>query len=367
MLWEHEVVGSNPIVPTKTFVFMYFKNVVIEHMAYALPEDVWSSARVEQALAPTYQRLGLQPGRLEMMTGIRERRHWDAQFLPSEAALLAGKALFQQSEFPRDRVDVLIHASVCRDRLEPATAAYVHQGLGLPESTQIFDLSNACLGVLNAMVVGASMIEAGTARSVLIVSGENGRSLLDHTCQVLNQMENLTRKDFKNYFANLTIGSGAVAVLLCHSRDASGPKPLLLGGCVRTNTSQNYLCEGKVTESGLSMQTQATALLEAGIELSRKAWEDFKQMMRWDASTPQHILTHQVGLQHRKQLYQALGLDMGKDFSTFQILGNTGSVALPITLCKAQEEHRFKMAERVLLLGIGSGLSTLMLGVLWQE
>lgn len=346
---------------------MHFKNVVIDHIAYALPEEIWTSERIEQRLEPTYQRLGLHPGRLEMMTGIHERRHWNVDFLPSEADILAGEALFKKTNVERKNIDVLIHASVCRNRLEPATAAYVHHGLHLSERTQIFDLSNACLGVLNAMVVGASMIEAGTARSVLIISGENGRSLLDHTCDTLNQDQTLTRKDFKNYFANLTIGSGAVAVLLRHIKDVNSPKPLLLGGSVRTDTSEYHLCEGNSTTSGLAMQTQATALLNAGINLSRHAWEDFKAEMQWDEATPQHIITHQVGLQHQKQLYQALNLDIHKNFSTFQFLGNTGSVALPITLCKAQEEHRLKMGDRVLLLGIGSGLSTLMLGILWQN
>ena len=71
---------------------MDFKNVVLDAYAYALPDDVWSSERVENALAPLYERLNLPKGRLEMMTGIRERRHWSSDFLPSDASILAGEA-----------------------------------------------------------------------------------------------------------------------------------------------------------------------------------------------------------------------------------------------------------------------------------
>lgn len=346
---------------------MHFKSVVLDSIACALPDEVWSSAKIEDALSTLYQRLHLPYGRLEQMTGIQERRHWAASVLPSTASIEAGENLLRQNHIDRNTIDVLIHASVCRNRLEPATAAYVHRGLKLSERTQIFDLSNACLGVLNAIIVGASMIEAGSAHSVLIVSGENGRSLLDNTIQTLNQDTTLTRKTLKPYFANLTIGSGAVALLLRSAKSVSEPKPLILGGIVRTDSSANALCEGHSTANGLAMQTNATALLEAGIQLSSKAWQDFKAELGWAEATPQHIITHQVGYQHQKKIYEALGLDVRKDFSTFQKFGNTGSVALPLSLCHANELHRIHNCESVLLLGIGSGLSTAMLGLLWQE
>lgn len=346
---------------------MHFKNVVLDSMAYALPNEIWTSAMIEDALSPLYQRLHLPYGRLEEMTGIQERRHWSSDTLPSTAAIEAGENLLHKNNIDRNTIDVLIHASVCRNRLEPATAAYVHQGLKLSEKTQIFDLSNACLGVLNAIIVGASMIEAGTAHSVLIVSGENGRSLLDNTIHTLNQDTTLTRKTLKPYFANLTIGSGAVALLLRSAKNVSTPKPLILGGIVRTDSSANTLCEGNSSASGLAMQTKATALLEAGIQLSSRAWQDFKNELSWDEATPQHIITHQVGYQHQKRIYDALHLDIKKDFSTFQKFGNTGSVALPLSLCQAQETQRIRNCENVLLLGIGSGLSTAMLGILWQK
>ena len=336
-------------------------------MAYALPNEIWTSAMIEDALSPLYRRLHLPYGRLEAMTGIQERRHWGPDTLPSTVAIEAGENLLRENNIDCKTIDVLIHASVCRNRLEPATAAYVHQGLKLSEKTQIFDLSNACLGILNAIIVGASMIEAGTAHSVLIVSGENGRSLLDNTIHTLNQDAMLTRKTLKPYFANLTIGSGAVALLLRSAKEVSTPKPLILGGIVRTNSSANTLCEGHASASGLAMQTQATALLEAGIQLSSNAWQDFKAELCWDEATPQHIITHQVGYQHQKRIYDALHLDIAKDFSTFQKFGNTGSVALPLSLCQAHEAQRIRNCDNVLLLGIGSGLSTAMLGILWQK
>ena len=69
------------------------------------------------------------------------------------------KALAKAGVAPSE-IDALMHCAVCRDRLEPATAAYVHGFVGLGRDCQIFDVSNACLGFMNGLVLAAAMIEA---------------------------------------------------------------------------------------------------------------------------------------------------------------------------------------------------------------
>ena len=73
---------------------MHFSNVAIEGMAHSLPEDVVSSSEIEDKLSPLYQRLNLPPGRLELMTGITERRLWPSTFKPSEASAGPGKNFY---------------------------------------------------------------------------------------------------------------------------------------------------------------------------------------------------------------------------------------------------------------------------------
>ena len=162
-------------------------------MAVELPDEVWSSELLEEKLAPVYSRLKLPQGRLELMTGIRERRFWSRPTLPSAASAMAGKKAMEKAGTRPEDIDLLIHSAVCRDRLEPSTAAYVHGLLGLTQRTMIFDVSNACLGFLNAMAVAANMIESGQIRRALICSGENGRPLVENTIAKLNSDETLTR------------------------------------------------------------------------------------------------------------------------------------------------------------------------------
>ena len=76
---------------------------------------------------------------------------------------------------------------------------------------------------------------------------------------------------------------------------------------------------------------------------------------------------HQVGTAHRKRMLDALGLEISKDFATVQWLGNTGSVALPISMAIGIENGHLQKNDRTALLGIGSGVNCLMLGVDWQS
>src|SRR5277367_2906662 len=164
---------------------MRFKNVCLESIAVALPGEVWTSAQIEERLAPLYERLRLPVGRLELMTGIRERRMWATGTRPSDASAAAGRAVLAKSALRAEQVELFIHAAVSRDMLEPATASFAHRKIGLPGSAQIFDVSNACLGFLNSIVVAAGMIDSGQIKAALIVAGENGRPLVEETIRTL--------------------------------------------------------------------------------------------------------------------------------------------------------------------------------------
>lgn len=343
---------------------MKFSKVRIEALAVALPQEVLSSAAIEEQLRPLYDRLKLPFGRLELMTGIRERRVWPQATRPSDASAAAGKAVFANSRIKPEQVELFIHAAVSRDMLEPATAAFAHRKIGLPSTAQIFDVSNACLGFLNSLSVAAAMIESGQIRCALVVAGEHGRPLVEQTLRTLRE-KNLTRNEIKPFFANLTIGSGAVGALICHESLApNGHK--LFGGVARAATQHSDLCQGDTHGAeALAMQTDSEQLLVAGVELARATWEDFTTVTGLKADTTDRFICHQVGSVHRRKLYETLGLDVSKDFSTFETLGNMGSVSLPATLALAAQQGAVKKGDRVGLLGIGSGLNCLMLALEW--
>jgi acyl-CoA:acyl-CoA alkyltransferase len=111
---------------------MQYENVCLESIAYTLPEEVVTSDQIERRLAPLYERLRLPAGRLELMTGIRQRRFWPPGMLPSEKSVASAEKAIGLAGVDKRHLGALVHGSVCRDYLEPATACGVHERLRLP-------------------------------------------------------------------------------------------------------------------------------------------------------------------------------------------------------------------------------------------
>lgn len=348
---------------------MRYQNVCLEALGYTLPEEIVTSEEIETRLAPLYRRLRLPEGRLELMTGIRARRFWPRGTRPGEKSVESGRRALRTAEFDRDRVGALIHASVCRDHLEPATAARVHHELGLPRRCWVYDVSNACLGLLNGMIQVANMIELGQIEAGLVVGTECGRPLVETTIAQLNRDESLTRAQIKSSIASLTIGSGSCAVLLCH-RALSRTGNQLQAAAALANTQFHQLCHSGADEAGSGMNplmaTDSERLMREGVATGAETFRDFLRESGWRHGQIDKTFCHQVGLAHRKLMLAALELDPARDFATVEFLGNTGSVALPLAMALGLQSGHVQSDDRLALLGIGSGINSVMLAAHWQ-
>jgi 3-oxoacyl-[acyl-carrier-protein] synthase-3 len=350
---------------------MQYQDVCIESFGYTLPPVIISSAQIEDRLQPLYDRLKLPQGRLELMSGIRERRFWEAGTLPSEKSIASAEKAIRAANIDRAEVGALIHASVCRDHLEPATACRVHDGLGLSAECVIYDVSNACLGLLNGMIQLANMIELGQIRAGLVVGTEGSRQLVETTIDALNADATLSRKTVKSAVASLTIGSGSAAVLLTH-RDLSQTGNRLVAASTRANTRFHQLChsgQDEAVASGMQplMQTDSEQLMREGIATGVETFPGFLSQSGWSLADLDATFCHQVGTAHRKAMLESLGLPEERDYATVSWLGNTGSVALPLTMAIGLEREWVGADACLGLLGIGSGINCLMIGVHWQR
>lgn len=352
-------------------VDMQYRNVCVESFGFTLPEEIVTSDEIERRLGPLYSRLRLPEGRLEAMTGVGQRRFWPAGTLPSDMSVESARKALDAAGIRPDDVGALIHGSVCRDHLEPATACRVHHLLGLPATCQVYDISNACLGLLNGIMQVANMIELGQVRAGLVVGTESGRPLVEHTIATLNAASHLTRRQIKTAIASLTIGSGSCAILLV-DRQLSRTQNRLAAAAVRAHTRWHGLCQSgrdEAVASGMQplMETDSEQLMREGIQTGAETFPEFLTACGWSRPQLERVFCHQVGLTHRKLMLEALGLDPSLDFSTVAWLGNTGSVALPITMAIGLEQGVVQPGERVGMLGIGSGINCLMFAVQWQR
>ncbi|MFO0817957.1 MAG: 3-oxoacyl-ACP synthase III [Pirellulales bacterium] len=350
---------------------MQYQNVCIESVGYCLPPERVSSTQLEQRLRPLYERLRLPEGRLELMSGIRERRVWRTGVLPSDKSVISGQQALVAANWAPSRVGALIHASVCRDHLEPATACKVHHLLGLPPDCLIYDVSNACLGLLNGVLQIANMIELGQIESGLVLGSEGSRALMEATIDALNRDESLTRSSIKPALASLTIGSASAAILLTQ-RKASQTGNRLVAAARRTHSQFHGLCQSGRDEAAADgmrplMDTDSERLLEEGVATGAATFADFQRVTGWRPGEIQRTICHQVGSAHRRRMLETFELDPERDFTTFEWLGNTGAAALPVSLGLAARQGWLDQAERLALLGIGSGINCLMLAVEWRQ
>jgi 3-oxoacyl-[acyl-carrier-protein] synthase-3 len=349
---------------------MLYKKVCIEEFGYELPETIVTSLSLEERLAPVYEKVNRNYGRLELMTGIRERRFWDKNTPPSTFSVKAAEKAIAKSGIDKNQIECLLSTSVSRDFLEPATAFVVHDSLGLPPTSVIFDISNACLGFINGMVTLANMIELGQVKAGIIVGSESSGRLTEATIDSLLKDPDINRAKLKQGFASLTLGSGAVAAVLTHaSLSKSGHK--LLGGVVRTASQHNGLCRVDNDtcffddSSYPNMHANFEGILKNGVGLATDTWKAFQKELGWHNGTVDKVFNHQVSVVHQELLFRTLELDESRGFSTVEYLGNIGSCSLPISFAIGIEQGRVKAGDKVVMMAAGSGLACIMLGLEW--
>lgn len=316
---------------------------------------VVASSWLEEQLTPSLTRLGLRPGLLENLAGIRERRWWPEGVRYTDGAVDAAEKALAAAGVDRATIGLMVNSSVSREFLEPSSAVEIHHRLSLSTACMNFDLANACLGFVNGMHLAASMIDAGHLDYALVVDGEDSRPVQERTLKRLSQPQ-ATTEDVMNEFATLTLGSGGAAMVLGRAdRHPEGHR--LLGGISRAATKHHELCVG----DNDVMRTDTRGLLSAGLELAEAAWTEALGDHRW-RDVDRYVL-HQVSQVHTSALCQRLALDPAKVPLTFPEFGNIGPASVPFTL--AREVETLSPGERVLCMGIGSGLNTAFCEIAW--
>lgn len=387
---------------------MQYNRVFVDAIGYELAPVVVTSTDIEARLEPLYDKLRIAPGQLEAWTGIAERRWWHEGHKLTDGATQAARRALEQSNVANRDLDVLVYAGVCREQFEPATACGVAANLGISPDAAVFDVSNACLGVLNGMVDIANRIELGQIRAGMVVSCETAREIIDYTIHRL--LEDMSMDALTKSLATLTGGSGAVAVLLTDGSFSKEHRHRLLGGVTKAAPEHHQLCRwgfeslipaavnkvesilphavtqtkfgslmpqlvqqkvGGLLPAKLSyafnqfMQTDSISVLRYGVDLGVKTWDSFLAKIGLRPDQIDKVICHQVGKGHREQVLATLGIPQDKDFCTFPYLGNIGTVSLPLTAAIADERGFLEPGDRVGFLGIGSGLNCLMLALDW--
>lgn len=350
----------------------HFKHVCIESFAINLPSLQVSSAELEDRIAPLYNQLKIPFGTLEKLSGVGSRYLWDPMESPAAVGAAAAEEALSSIPFAREEIGAVLNCSVTRDYFEPATACIVHERLGLGHDAMALDITNACIGVSNGIMLMGNLIETGVIKAGLLVTGENVSRIVESSVShMLEAGESLDREQLLRLLPTFTLGCGAAAIVLCHESIASKGHRVL-GAVSRSATEHSSLCKGdgdyyiyQKEELNPLMHTESQELISSAARVGSKVWSDMSEFLSWSRDDVDRIICHQVGKQLGRAFYEEIGLDVEKEFPVYPRYGNQVSAALPSALITAAQEGAMNDGDKTMLLGFGSGLNVIFTALEW--
>lgn len=356
-----------------------FNQTVIESHEFYAPQKVLTSEQLEDTLAESLGKMGVPRGSIYKLSGIKERRVTPQEEVPSINATKVAMHALEAAGVESKDIDLVLSCSVARDKFEPATACIIHHNLGCRKDCMAFDITNACIGFSNGIVVAANMIEAGMVKRALVISSENPFRVINNTItRIINGGESaseMTRKEFLSLFPVVTLGSGAAAFVLTREDLVKAKnKPKILGGVAYSDTSHINLCSANTdfcTNELINLEplmfTEASAIIEASEVLGKIAWERLQELFpQFSLKSIKAFFPHQVGKHANGQYFQNVGLDNAKEYRIYEKYGNMVSTSLPASLVLGSQDLGFKAGDRAITFGFGSGLNGVLLALEWQ-
>src|SRR5688572_6658724 len=114
-------------------------------------------------------------------TGIKERRILKGEHQGvSVLGIAAAKDMLAKTKIDPKEIDLLIFATVTADMTFPATANIVATAIGATNAFS-FDMAAACSGFIYALTTGASFIQSGMYKKVVVIGGDKMSAIMDYT------------------------------------------------------------------------------------------------------------------------------------------------------------------------------------------
>jgi 3-oxoacyl-[acyl-carrier-protein] synthase-3 len=331
---------------------MHKKKIKIESLGIYLPEKEVST---EELLKACRRRPGLD---LERITGINKRRVAVDEYAVDLAIKAARRAL-QMSKYQPDELGAIICTSISKHHkpdefsFEPATALVIRKAVGAKKAL-IFDLVNACAGMINGIYLMQSLIRTGVIKCGLVVSGEQNMPLAWTATREV-------RHSLDGQLAALTLGDCGAAVIVDASDDdrygfhwldlVTGPK-------------HDHYCYSKPSQRGPGGMLITKA---RGFQITGNKHFPFytKQALDgsgWNADDVHHAIPHQVSPRAIRNGVRAFKKWMGTELPDYFLsiaekYGNTTTTSHFLTLHEFILQKKIERDHNVLLISGASGIA----------
>ncbi len=304
----------------------------------ALPQRIIDNAELERLVDTSDEWI-------QRRTGIRERRIASPGETPASLAIEASKTALDVAGVSPNEIDLIITAITIPDKIIPACAFIVQDGLGA-EHAGAFDINAACSGFVYGLATASQFISSGTYKNILVVGTE-----------VLSRSVN-----WQDRSTCILFGDGAGAVVMQASDKECGPKSLVLGSdgangnAIMLDGPGSRYNEGQ--EGGSSYITMmGQEVFRFGVSTIVSATRNAVAKAGISVDDIDLLIPHQANERIIHSATKTLGISPEKVFVNVHNYGNMSAASIPVALCEALEGDRIHEGDIVTLVGFGGGLS----------
>ena len=280
-------------------------------------------------------------------TGISERRILRGEGLAtSDMIVPAVLDLCKKRGIDPTEIDCMIVGTVTPDMVFPSTANVVCDKIGAINAWG-FDLSAACSGFLFSLTTGASYIESGRYKKVVVVGADKMSAIIDYT----------------DRNTCVIFGDGAACVLLEPNEEGYGVLDSILKSDGAGRNFLNMKAGGSLRPA--SMETVANrehfAYQEGKtvFKFAVKGMADVSaELLERNNLTGEDIawlVPHQANLRIIDATAERMGLAKEKVMINIQKFGNTTAGTIP--LCLWEWESQLKKGDNIVLAAFGGGFT----------
>jgi 3-oxoacyl-[acyl-carrier-protein] synthase-3 len=280
-------------------------------------------------------------------TGIIERRILrEPGKATSDMAVKAIEDMLSKKNLDASDIDCIICATVTPDMVFPATANIIGDKIGAKNAFG-FDLGAACSGFLFALTTGASFIESGRYKKVIVVGADKMSAIVDYT----------------DRNTCVIFGDGAGAVLLEANTEGLGIQDSLLksdGSGVRfLSMKAGGSLHPATVETVLAKEHYAFQEGQTVFKFAVKGMADVSaELLERNNLTGDDIawlVPHQANLRIIDATASRMGLDKEKVMVNISKYGNTTAATIP--LCLWEWESKLNKGDNLVLAAFGGGFT----------
>ena len=280
-------------------------------------------------------------------TGIKERHVAEPGQAASDLALPASRQALEQAGIDPAGLDLVVVATVTPDMFFPSTGSLLASELGAPDAAA-YDLSAGCTGFMYALAQAYGTVAGGLARNALVVGAET-------LSKIINWHDRSTCVLFGDGAGAVVIGHVPDGGFLGfeHGTDGAGGKELSIPG----GGSRNPSSAETVAQEMHFLQMNGREVYKFATRVLVSSAEKLLGAIGLGVDDIDLYVPHQANKRIIDHAASKLGVPEEKVFVNVDRYGNTSSASIPLCLAQGVSEGRLRSGTRVLMTGMGAGLT----------